>query len=120
MTPTAQAEVIGTRQTIAIAAIVDTGFDGDLGLPTRHAVQLGLQLIGEQIVELADGTRRNELIFAGSVRFLDETRDVEIMLTNSEDALLGTRLLDHYRVSIEFPGGRVKHRRGREAGGKRS
>ena len=120
MTPTAQAEVIGTRQTIAITAIVDTGFDGDLCLPTRHAVQLGLELIGEQHIELADGTQRYELVFAGSVRLFGETRTVEIMLTKSEDALLGTRLLDHYRVSIDFPGGRVKHRQCRESGGRRS
>jgi len=120
MTPTAQADVIGARKTIAITAIVDTGFDGDLCLPTRLAVQLGLELVGEQVVELADGTRKNELVFAGSVRFFDETRAVRIMLTNSEDALLGTRLLDHYPVSINFPGGRVKLRQRREAGGKRS
>ena len=120
MTPTAQVEVIGTRQTIAITAIVDTGFDGHLCLPIRLAVHLGLELIGEQIIELADGTRRNELVFAGTVRFFDETQAVEIMLTHSEDALIGTRLLDQYRVSIDFPGGRVKLRRRRASGGRRS
>ena len=120
MTPIAQAEVVGNRKTIAITAIVDTGFDGDLCLTTRLAVQLGLELVGQQLIELADGTKRDELVFAGSVRFLSETRAVEILLTNSEDALLGTRLLDHHRVSIEFPGGRVKPRQRRESGGKRS
>ncbi len=119
MTPTAQIEVIGSRQTVTLTAIVDTGFDGDFCLPTRHAVQLGLELIGEQIVELADGTRRKELIFAGSVRFLGETREVKLMLTNSEDALIGTRLVNHYRVSIDFPGGRLKPRQRRESGGRR-
>lgn len=120
MTPTAQATAIGGRNTIEITAIVDTGFDGDLCLPTRLAVPLGLELIGEQHIELADGTQRYELVFSGSVRLFGETRVVEVLLTKSEDALLGTHLLDHYRVSIEFPGGRVKHRRRREAGGTRS
>ena len=97
---------------------MDSGFDGHLCLPTGLAVQLGLELIGEQPIELADGTQKDELVFAGSVRFLGETREVQIMLTNSEDALLGTRLLDHYPVSIDFPGGRVRLRQRRETGGK--
>jgi predicted aspartyl protease len=42
---------------VTLAAIVDTGFDGDFCLPTAHEVQLGLELIGERLVELADGTR---------------------------------------------------------------
>ena len=119
MTPTAQIEVFGTRQAVRLTAIVDTGFDGDFCLPTRHAVQLGLELIGERLVELADGTRKKELLFAGSVRFLGKTREVKLMLTNSEDALIGTRLMDDYPASIDFPGGRVKLRQRRETGGSR-
>ena len=120
MTPTAHIEAIGDRRTIALTAIVDTGFDGDLCLPTRHAVQLGLELIGEQHVELADGTQKNQLVFSGSVRCFTETHAVQIILTNSMDALIGTRLLNRYRLSIDFPGGRVKHRQRRASGGRRS
>jgi clan AA aspartic protease len=119
MTPTARIEAVGNRQTLALTAIVDTGFDGYLCLPIRLAVQLGLELIGEQLIELADGTQRNELVFAGSVRLFGETRDVQIMLTDSEDALVGTSLLNHYSVAIEFPGGKVKVRTPPKAGGKR-
>lgn len=119
MTPTAPIAVIGSRQSIELTAIVDTGFDGDLCIPTRVAVQLGLELTSELDVELADGTRKSQLVFAGSVRFLGETHDVHIMLTDSEDSLIGTDLLEFYRVSIEFPGGRVNHRARRKPGGKR-
>lgn len=56
LTPTAQIEVIGGRQAIELTAIVDTGFDGDLCIPTRVAVPLGLELTSELDVELADGT----------------------------------------------------------------
>ena len=117
MPPTARIEVIGGRQAIELTAIVDTGFDGDLCIPTRVAVQLGLELIGEEEVELADGTQRNQLVFAGSVRFFGETRAVQIMLTDSEDALIGTELLEQYRVAIVFPGGRVKLQTRRKGGG---
>ena len=30
------------------------------------------------------------------------------MLTDSEAALIGTSLLNHYPLAIEFPGGKVK------------
>lgn len=119
MTPLAPVEVIGTRKTLAITAIVDTGFDGDLCLPIRIAVQLGLELVGEQIVELADGTRKRELAFDGSVRFFNDAQAVRIMLTSSEDAPIGTRLLNHYRAAIEFPGGRLKLRQRPESGGRK-
>jgi len=119
MTPTARIEAIGNRQTLALTAIVDTGFDGYLCLPVRLAVQLGLELIGDQLIELADGTQRKELVFAGSVGFFGATREVQIMLTNSEDALIGTSLLNHFPVTIEFPGGQVKVRTPPKTGGKR-
>ena len=119
MTPTAQIEVIGGRQAIELTAIVDTGFDGDLCIPTCVAVQLGRELTSELEVELADGTRRNQLVFAGSVRFLGEAHEVRIMLTDSEDALIGTDLLELHRVSLDFPGAQVKQRTRRQAGEKR-
>jgi predicted aspartyl protease len=102
-----QLKVIGVRQSVELTAIVDTGFDGHVCLPIRHAVQLGLELIGEQWIELADGTRRNELVFAARVELFDQMHHIKAMLTESEDALIGTRLLNQYRVSIVFPGGRL-------------
>jgi len=119
MTPTARIEAIGSRQTLALTAIADTGFDGYLCLPTRLAVQLGLELIGEQLIELADGTQRYELVFTGSVKFFDQIREVQILLTNSEDSLIGTRLLNHYPLAIEFPGGEVKFHSRPKSGRKR-
>ena len=110
MTPVAQVDVIGGRQTFEMNAIVDTGFDGHLCVPTRLAVQAGLELIGEQQVELADGTLKSQLVFAGSARLFGETREVQIMLTDSDDGLSGTGLLEQFRVSIEFPGARIKSR----------
>ena len=45
MTPTADLEIMGSRASMAIAAIIDTGFDGYVCLPTSIAVQLGLELV---------------------------------------------------------------------------
>jgi clan AA aspartic protease len=103
MAPSFNLEIIGSRARMPITAIVDTGFDGAVCLPTPLAVRLGLELIGQTEVELADGTTKSELVFAGSVHLLGRTREASVYLTNSEDALLGTALLTDCRLTIDFP-----------------
>src|SRR5438876_6942679 len=107
MTPTVELEVLGSRGPVAVTAILDTGFDDDLCLPTEVAVTLGLSLISKETVELADGTEKRELVFSGSIRFLDRTRKVRIFLTDSKDTLVGTGLLSDCRLTIDFPTGKV-------------
>jgi predicted aspartyl protease len=107
-TPTIELEVIGARQAVQLTAIADTGFDGDVCLTTGIAVSLGLELVERQLVELADGTQKDELVFAGEIRMLGQRHAVKIFLTNSDDTLVGTRLLGRYALSIEFPSGQVK------------
>jgi predicted aspartyl protease len=90
--------VVGSRGSATAEAILDTGFDGDVCLPT----QLGLELAATQLIELADGTRKRELVFAGEGVFGDEARKVEIILTEGQDALIGTRLLAYKILEIDF------------------
>jgi clan AA aspartic protease len=108
MTPTFDLEVIGSRTRVSITAIIDTGFDGSICLPTVLAVRLGLELTGQTEVELADGTVTRQLVFAGSAHLLGKTREVAIYLTDSDDALLGTALLADCRLTIDFPTDKVK------------
>ena len=82
--------------------LVDTGFDGWVCLPTPIAIQLGLELFGLQVVELGDGSEIEELVFRGEVMFNQKRRDVNITLTNSADALLGTGLLEDSVLTIDF------------------
>jgi clan AA aspartic protease len=94
--------VIGRRQQITVDAFVDTGFDGWICLPTSIAIQLGLELRSVQEMELADGTVKDQLIFAGEVIFGDKQEEVEIILTDSEDAFVGTGLLLDSILTIDF------------------
>jgi predicted aspartyl protease len=86
MSPTFDVAVMGSRARIPITAVIDTGFEGYVCLPTGVAVRLGLELVGEADVELADGSVKSQLVFSGSVHFLGQTREVHIYLTNSDDA----------------------------------
>jgi clan AA aspartic protease len=108
MTPTTQLQVGGSRGEAEVTAIVDTGFDGHVCLPTLLAVGLGLELSGQNEVELADGTRKLTLVFAGTVRFLEHERDVAVYLTESDEALIGTRLMSDCRLTIDFTTGKVQ------------
>jgi clan AA aspartic protease len=108
MTPTVEVEVGGSRESVSIEAILDTGFDGVICISTNTAVQLGLELVGKERVELADGSEREDLVFAGWVEFLGVRRVVKISLTSSEEALAGTQLLFDCRLTIDFPGEKVR------------
>lgn len=92
----------GLRRTIELDAVIDTGFDGELCLPLPIAIQLGLEVGGNQYVELADGTVKQELIFAGMVILEDEDIPVDISLTNSAEGLLGIGLLRNIKLTINF------------------
>jgi clan AA aspartic protease len=99
-----------------VKAIVDTGFDGEVCVPLDLGVTLGLELIAVAVVELADGSQKENLIFAGKVKFLKKTQDVEISLTNGEQALIGTELLAGCRLSVDFDTGNVRLKRKPAAG----
>ena len=97
----------GSRGEISLNAIVDTGFSGDVSLPTSTAVQLGLELCGSEIFELADGSRVEGLVFVGQLRLGNEAREAEIVLSNSQEALVGTGLLRGRRLEIDFQSKRL-------------
>ena len=109
MTP--MTEIGGTRRTVTLDAIIDTGFDGEVCVPIDDGVTLGLELKGKTFVELADGSQKAELLFAGKVKFLNKLQNVEMTLTEGEDALIGTELLAGCRFSVDFDTGKVRLKR---------
>jgi predicted aspartyl protease len=71
--------------------------------PVEVAVQLGLELVGFQTVEYADGRRTRELVFLGSVVLGGQEKRAEISLTEAQEILIGTGLLADYTLEINFP-----------------
>ena len=71
-------------------------------MPIPVAIPLGLELYGDHYYELADGTVRNDVTFQGMVYLDEEACQIEISLTESEDALLGSELLDGYVLEIDY------------------
>ena len=92
----------GNRGETTVDALIDTGFDGALCVPIPIAIPLGLELYGDQYYELADGTIRQGLTYQAIVHLGEEACQIEISLTESEDALLGSELLDGYVLEIDY------------------
>ena len=92
----------GNRGETTIDALIDTGFDGALCVPIPAAIPLGLELYGDHYYELADGTVRHDVTFQGIIYLDEEACQIEISLTESEDALLGSELLDGYVLEIDY------------------
>jgi clan AA aspartic protease len=108
MTPRARVRIAGRHRSVTVDAVIDTGFDGDISLPISIAVTLGMELVSELSFELADGTRTEELVFAGRAKLAGKTRVVDIILSKSDDVLIGTRLLEDCRLAIDFRTERVR------------
>jgi clan AA aspartic protease len=102
MTPTPTVEIAGRRRSAVLEAIIDTGFDGDISIPVRVATALGLELVGTELFELADGSQKEELVFAGRARMAGKSSRVRMLISDSQDTLIGTRLLADCRLTVDF------------------
>lgn len=100
--PCIKIRVIGTRRDIVLDAFIDTGFDGEICLPTQLAIQLGLELWSIQKFELADGSVSEELVFLGKAIIDGEEKEVEILLTSSIDPLFGSGLMKGKELHISY------------------
>ncbi|MDI6794715.1 MAG: hypothetical protein QME81_17920 [bacterium] len=94
--------VEGKLSKAKVPVVVDTGFNGDLCLPIPLGIDLGVQLIDTAQVELANGSVSEELVFAGRAQLGERGKPVEIYLTRSKEALIGTRLLRDEVLRIDF------------------
>jgi clan AA aspartic protease len=96
-------ELTGLHGTISLQALIDTGFDGDLCVPLAMAMTIGLELKDADYVELADGSIHRELIFRGTVRVGDlAPKEGQIVLTNSEQPLIGAGMFERLRLEIDY------------------
>lgn len=106
--PTVELEVIGSKKTEKLRAVIDTGFAGHLCIPSKIAEKLGLELIGVVETVLGDGQWVKQYEFSGKVKFMGETKDVAILLTSGSRSQVGLLLLADFKLSIDFPADKVQ------------
>ena len=100
--PRTKLTVKGNRKTIVVEPVIDTGFDGYLSLPVSIAIPLGLELKGQVPVEFADGSMKNELTFQGAVFWQEHECPIDIFLTESKEALVGSGLMQGQELTISY------------------
>ena len=94
--------VAGRHGQESISALIDTGFTGELLLPLKIAVPLGLQLAGVAPCQLADGSISKQMLFSASITWGTQTRSVTVNVVDVEDALIGGGLLHGYVLLVDF------------------
>ena len=85
-----------------IQAWIDTAFTGDLVVPRAEIDRLGLLQSSAVMAGLADGKHVVLDAFTCFVEWLDEIRQVEVIESEGQCALLGTGLLRACKVEIDY------------------
>lgn len=95
------------RDGAAIECVVDTGFDGGLLLPRGFVSQIQIQIIGELTFEMVGGTRMSAEIGLADIDWLGRLRQVEVVVGEGDDALIGTELLINTTLVIDYASGNL-------------
>jgi clan AA aspartic protease len=85
---------------VAVDAVIDTGFNGDLILPLETISELGLKIQGYQKAILGDGTISQFQVYAATVIWDGARRLVEVNAATS-GALIGMGLLEGYKLEVD-------------------
>ena len=92
----------------AFECVVDTGFDGALILPRSVVDQLKLPIVARLIFELVGGALMSADVALGEIQWLGERRIVEVIVTEGDDALIGTEVFEGATLLIDYPNRLVK------------
>lgn len=93
------------RDGAALECVVDTGFDGGLMLPRAFASQIQIALIGQLTFEMVGGARMSAEVGLTAIDWLGRWRQVEVIVSEGDDALIGTELLIATTLVIDYPSG---------------
>jgi clan AA aspartic protease len=97
--------VFGTkRRRRTLNAIIDSGFSGDLTLPSKIITSLGFRWLGREAGVLADGSTNLFDVYSGEVIWDGQRRRIEIEEADT-DPLVGMQLLDGHLLQIAVVSG---------------
>jgi clan AA aspartic protease len=85
-----------------IECLIDTGFNGALVLPRAEAVRLNLTILGRVPIIGVGRARQIADIAELEIEWLGQMRAVEVIISDGDDSLLGTELLDGSRLVIDY------------------
>jgi predicted aspartyl protease len=90
------------RNGAVIECVVDTGFDGALMLPRVFVPKIQIAIIGELTLEMVGGARMSADVGVTDISWLGRWRQIEGIVSEGEDALIGTELLIATTLTIDY------------------
>jgi clan AA aspartic protease len=90
------------REGAVIECVVDTGFDGGLMLPRAFVAHIQIPIIGELTFEMAGGATMSAEVGLTDIDWLGALREVEVIVSEGDDALIGTELLVATTLVIDY------------------
>lgn len=100
--PIVDIELIFQKEKILQIAVIDTGFNGSLSIPSKLIHESGWQFIGFERYEIADGKILEANVYLGKVIFDGSEHEVECIASHSKEILLGTKLLKNKVLFVNF------------------
>lgn len=101
-TPTLELRVVSPPR-VLLRAVVDTGFEGGVGLPTGSFARWGLTDLVEGNVRLANGKEHPCTFALLEVDWFDEAKEIWAYELEGSDVLIGMELLDGTRLELQSP-----------------
>lgn len=86
----------------ALECVVDTGFDGALIVSASFAKRLGLSVVARLVFELVGGARMSADVALGEIEWFGQHRTVEVILSEGEDALIGTEMFEGAKLIVDY------------------
>ena len=87
----------------AIECVLDTGFDGSLMLPRAFVAQTEISIFAELTFEMVGGATMWAEVGLVTIDWLGGLRQVEVIVSEGDDALIGTELLIGSTLNIDYP-----------------
>lgn len=85
-----------------VECLIDTGFNGALVLPRSEAARLSLTVLGRVPIIGVGRARQIADISELEIKWLGQNRAVEVIISDGDDSLLGTELLDGNRLVVDY------------------
>lgn len=82
--------------------VIDTGFDGALVLPAPVVWRLDLPIVGRLVFELVGGAQMSADVALAEIEWLGQRRIVEVILSESNDALIGTEMFEGAKLIVDY------------------
>lgn len=87
---------------------LDTGFNGFLLLPRKFIEDNSLPFVGSEFVIMVEENTTEVEVVSGEIIWLGETLPVRILVSETEETLIGTKMLIDSKLEIDYKNLTVK------------